>query len=340
MSDINIKRKRKRPRTTQLRQDLRKSLETAILAPKSSILHLFSISETQYTANLFEVIKNTELGNAEKYLHLSTFGYKSLNNKTRIFTICGELSSKPEDLEISFQRKLRTRVFDTIAFVDNLPLLCTKERLWRRAALFGTVVDVHLPKPRKVFQKQGMLKGSIKVEHAGYGFVQFTSPYSVKRFCRRYAGNSHLRRHQKRGRKMRKTRLSRTFLNTSKNSQEENAKNHHESNFEWSESGLESEVELAPRRKRILTFNINIREIPPANTVVQESGTSGKKLKKIRRKRSLKSGSVSLRRLFRMIQVFPLRAYKKLKKEYYRLKRQTRQVYSVELAQQKEEESD
>jgi len=345
MSDLSTKRTRKRPRTAQLRQDLKKALETAILAPHSNVLHLFSKSELQYTANLFEVMKHIQLDNPEKYFNLSTFAYKSLNNRTKIFTVIGDLSSKPEDLEISFQKKLRTRVFDTIAFVDNLPLLCTKERLWRRAALFGTVVDVHLPKPRKIFQKQGILKGSIKVEHAGYGFVQFTSPYSVKRFCRRYAGNSHLRRHQRRGRRTRRARLlsrSQQF-NMSKTSQEDNVKNHHESNsnVEWSESGLESDVELAPRRKRRLTFNVNIREIPQATTNITGSEIPGQGIKKkIRRKRSLKSGNVSLRRLFRMIQVFPLRTYKKLKKEYYELKRRAREPRTVEQVQQKEEDSD
>ena len=177
--------------------------------------------------------------------------------------------------------------------------------------MFGTVVDVHLPKPRKVFQQQGILKGSIKVGHAGYGFVQFTSPYSVKRFCRRYVGNSHLRRHQKRGRRTKRARLLSKSqpLNLSKNSQEENSKNHHESNsnLEWSESGLESDVELAPRRKRRLTFNVNISEIPRAKTNASDSELAGQGTKKkVRRKRSLNSGSVSLRRLFRMIQVFPL----------------------------------
>ena len=92
------------------------------MAPHSNILHLFSKSETQYTANLFEVIKHIQLDNLEKYFNLSTFAYKSLNNRTKIFTVIGDLSSKPEDLEISFQKKLRTRVFDTIAFVVSFVL--------------------------------------------------------------------------------------------------------------------------------------------------------------------------------------------------------------------------
>uniref|UniRef100_A0AC34QCG8 Ribosomal protein S1 n=1 Tax=Panagrolaimus sp. JU765 TaxID=591449 RepID=A0AC34QCG8_9BILA len=197
MSETKTK-KRKRPRTAQVRQDLKKVLECSILSPRSSILPLFSKNKDYMVGNLFQVIKNLMIdgGNIDKFLNLSNFALKSLNNRTKIFTIFDEENStKKEELKIAFHRKLRTRIFETIAFVDNLPLLCTKERLWRRATLFGTVVDVHLPKPKKVFQKQGILKGSIIVEHAGYGFVQFTSPYSVKRFCKRYSANSHLRRH-------------------------------------------------------------------------------------------------------------------------------------------------
>lgn len=212
--------------------------------------------------------------------------------------------------------KIIWNVFHIKFFQDNLPVLCTKERLWRRATLFGTVVDVHLPKPRKIFQKQGILKSSIKVEHAGYGFVQFTSPYSVKRFCKRYSTNSHLRRHGKRSRKTKRARLLSKSQQSNENFHEstENLKHDelskisHEysitnSNVEWSESGMESDFDIGPVRKRRTTFNVSVMEI---SEKFEKKSTENVKRRKIRRKKSLKPGNVSLRRLFRFIQVFPL----------------------------------
>uniref|UniRef100_A0A914YL92 Uncharacterized protein n=1 Tax=Panagrolaimus superbus TaxID=310955 RepID=A0A914YL92_9BILA len=65
------------------------------------------------------------------------------------------------------------------------------------------------------------------------------------------------------------------------------------------------------------------------------------KKKKTRRKRTTIGEAVSLKVLFRGIQVFPYRTYRRLKKEYYRLKRRVRQSYTIEAdVRGKGEESD
>uniref|UniRef100_A0AC34FG88 RRM domain-containing protein n=1 Tax=Panagrolaimus sp. ES5 TaxID=591445 RepID=A0AC34FG88_9BILA len=351
------KPRRKRPRTAQIRQDLRKALETAILAPKCKILPLFVRKDGVFSENLYLILKQLNQPQIHSFLKLNTFALKSLNNRSRVFMITGAPDAKPENLKIEFSTKLRARVMDNIAYVDNLPLFCTAERLSRRAAIFGRVVDVYLPPPRKVPQKHAMLRGSLKVNHAGYGFIQFTTSQAVKRFCKRYIANSHLRRH---GRKTRRKRIraiskSQQQLTSQPELEEEQdpndispvyesvpclpepdddnliTSNYQQELLSGLESGLESDYEFNVKKFKSVAFNLsNVSSSKEENNEISLTEIKmPTKKKKTRRKRTAIGEAVSLKVLFRGIQVFPYKAYRRLKKEYYRLKRHVRQVYTI-----------
>lgn len=47
----------------------------------------------------------------------------------------------------------------------------------RRASVFGTVVNVHIPKPKRLTNRFNRM-----VHNVGYGFVQFATVKAAKRF--------------------------------------------------------------------------------------------------------------------------------------------------------------
>uniref|UniRef100_A0A914QRL4 RRM domain-containing protein n=1 Tax=Panagrolaimus davidi TaxID=227884 RepID=A0A914QRL4_9BILA len=346
------KHRRKRPRTAQIRQDLRKALEKAILAPKCTILPFFMKKNGVFSANLFFIVKQLNIPKVQSFLYLNTFALKSLNNRSKVFMIVGASDAKPEDLRIEFATKLRARIMDTIAYVDNLPLLCTPERLARRAAIFGRVVDVYLPPPRRISQKHAMLRGSLKVNHAGYGFIQFTTSQAVKRFCKRYIANSHLRRHGRKTRRKRIRAISKSQQTSQNAAEQENIEGGiaeeqaaaiaYQHELSGLESGLESDYEFTKKFKSV-AFNLsNVSSSKDEiNEISQTDIKMPTKKKKTRRKRAAIGEAFSLKVLFRGIQVFPYKAYRRLKKEYYRLKRHVRQSYTIEAdIRTKAEESD
>uniref|UniRef100_A0A914XYE4 RRM domain-containing protein n=1 Tax=Panagrolaimus superbus TaxID=310955 RepID=A0A914XYE4_9BILA len=308
------KPKRKRQRTAQIRQDLRKALEKAILAPKCKILPFFIRKDGVYSANLYLILKHLIQPQIQSFFKLNSFALKSLNNRSRIFMISGATDAKPENLKIEFSTKLRARVMDTIAYVDNLPLLCTPERLSRRAAIFGRVVDVYLPPPRKVPQKHAMLRGSLKVNHAGYGFIQFTTSQAVKRFCKRYIANSHLRRHGRKTRRKRIRAISKSQQSISQIQAEQEPEDpvyeqtsvYQQELLSGLESGLESDYEFTKKFKSV-AFNLsNVSSSKEENNEISLTEIKmPTKKKKTRRKRTTIGEAVSLKVLFRGIQVFP-----------------------------------
>uniref|UniRef100_A0A7E4VXW7 RRM domain-containing protein n=1 Tax=Panagrellus redivivus TaxID=6233 RepID=A0A7E4VXW7_PANRE len=342
MEEVKAKPRRKRPRTFQARTDLKSALESAILSPKSNIVSHFTRDGYKFRANLHDIIRQLDDERKDKYLALNSFALKSINNRTRVFTINGEVRQPPEQLTIEFLTKLRGKISDTIAYVDNLPLLATKTRLAKRCSKFGTVVNIFMPAARRVCQKHPILRGSIKVAHSGYAFVQFSNAYSVKRFCRRYVGNSHLRRHLRRSRRNRRARFLQRQASMmavpwrAQDNPPKIASNPPDANItlnsafsgscsqvDWSgvESGVQSDNDgHFPKRNRKLTFNLS-DVAPAASTAAPQSVKSGVEPKKIRRKRPKNPAPLGLKKMFRNIQVFPLRVYRRLKKEYYNYKR-------------------
>lgn len=65
---------------------------------------------------------------------------------------------------------------------DNLPPSCSEDHLRRRAAVYGTVVDVSLPRVGKLQRRY--CTGTEFALNSGFGFVQFTSKVAVRKFCK------------------------------------------------------------------------------------------------------------------------------------------------------------
>uniref|UniRef100_A0A914HVN2 RRM domain-containing protein n=1 Tax=Globodera rostochiensis TaxID=31243 RepID=A0A914HVN2_GLORO len=77
---------------------------------------------------------------------------------------------------------------------DNLPPLCTAERLRKRATFFGRVVGVHMPQIGRIQRQVAQMIGGVWPAHSGFAFVQLASKTAAQRFCKRYSTNSRLKR--------------------------------------------------------------------------------------------------------------------------------------------------
>uniref|UniRef100_A0A915DS31 RRM domain-containing protein n=1 Tax=Ditylenchus dipsaci TaxID=166011 RepID=A0A915DS31_9BILA len=184
---IQKRKTRKRPRTKAVRFDLKNKLETAILGADPGILSLFvSQPDNTLKAALPDLLKHLLLDNLPEVRSLSNTALKSISNVTRVFLVTEE---KDNTLWITINNTVCSSNEDKTVYVDNLPCTCTQDRLKRRAQMFGSVVSVVLPLIPRIQRAIGSSANS------GFAFVQFASKTAAKRFCRRYATNSRLKRH-------------------------------------------------------------------------------------------------------------------------------------------------
>ena len=217
------KKRRRRPRTKELRTQLKTVLESAILTAENNQLNeLFSPLEdgtlaAPLPAFLFQLCTEP-LANfsSSKFAQLSRQALKSVSNISRIFRISerplslplsgenvGGQEHKEADLEVAkaaddlwlllkpnrcLQREART------VYVDNLPARCTRAKLERRCTQFGAVVNIKFPQIARIQRRISQSIGGTWPAHSGFAFVQFVSKTAAKRFCKRYAANSRLKR--------------------------------------------------------------------------------------------------------------------------------------------------
>ncbi|KAI1732962.1 RNA recognition motif domain-containing protein [Ditylenchus destructor] len=179
------KQRRKRPRTKAIRFRLKSKLETAILSNENDILAMFTPNADEILrAPLSDIYKKLGLDQCPEYTSLTATAIISISNVTRVFKIV-ETENK---LWILVNKRACEGSEEKTVYVDNLPRKCTEARLRRRAVVFGTVVSVVLPKITRIQRTIG------STHNSGFGFVQFASKTAAKRFCKRYAANSRLKR--------------------------------------------------------------------------------------------------------------------------------------------------
>ncbi|KAL3102076.1 hypothetical protein niasHS_003485 [Heterodera schachtii] len=186
-------KRRRRPLTKGLRSELRTLLENAILDSDSALLSsVFSQDDTTLVAPLSAVLFYLqELGhNITRFNVLSNFALESTANRTRIFTI----ENKEKQLLVRINPHIRMHNDEKTVFVDNLPPFCTSERLKKRAEFFGRVVNIRMPQIGRLQRRIAQMIGGVWPVHSGFAFVQFVSKTAAKRFCKRYATNSRLKR--------------------------------------------------------------------------------------------------------------------------------------------------
>lgn len=222
-------RKRKRPRTKALRTELKTLLEKAILGSSEigspallTAIEFVKIDDTTFAVPMTSVFAYLGLGciqadgkflNNSKFSQLSTFALKSISNLARIFRITDRLPSADEqqntkqkdEVEQEQQHQQLWLVIQTercfgqeerTVYVDNLPANCTRTKLERRCAQFGSVIHVTMPQLYRIQRRiaQTSVLGGQWPTHSGFAFVHFASKTAARRFCKRYAANSRLKR--------------------------------------------------------------------------------------------------------------------------------------------------
>uniref|UniRef100_A0A183BM92 RRM domain-containing protein n=1 Tax=Globodera pallida TaxID=36090 RepID=A0A183BM92_GLOPA len=267
-------RRRRRPLTNGVRTELRALIENAVLDSRSALLstvflpspsedddgtlgkgsNFLSFKSQFSVAPLSAVLSHLQqIGhNVARFAALSHFALKSIANRTRVFAI--EEDRQQQHLFVRVSPQILLRNDEKTVFVDNLPPLCTAERLRKRATFFGRVVGVHMPQIGRIQRRVAQMIGGVWPAHSGFAFVQLASKTAAQRFCKRYSTNSRLKRlhhhhhGHKHGRKKTTTTATKTgqetsgnqiVVNSNENSKGQNVVSGHESKVE--KGGHESE---------------------------------------------------------------------------------------------------
>uniref|UniRef100_A0A915DZL7 Pyrroline-5-carboxylate reductase n=1 Tax=Ditylenchus dipsaci TaxID=166011 RepID=A0A915DZL7_9BILA len=348
---IQKRKTRKRPRTKAVRFDLKNKLETAILGADPGILNLFvSQPDNTLKAALPDLLKHLLLDNLPEVRSLSNTALKSISNVTRVFLVTEE---KDKTLWITINNTVCSSNEDKTVYVDNLPCTCTQDRLKRRAQMFGSVVSVVLPQIPRIQRAIGSSANSV------FAFVQFASKTAAKRFCRRYATNSRLKRHthkRKHASKVKKEvsiegKISKVVKAVLENSNEklESPSKHPRITLDGSDANTQMDVKEDGNNDKtetppIVGTNMDDSGNETENDVSRLSKDKTKldKSKKAshRRRRKRKSQpkdksvkpATSLTRFLHRIQVFSLKQYKELRAEYIKLKKEKMGSLKKEIA--------